>query len=137
MHILAKELLSRTDLKAAYMPQNYEELLDLAKTPVEFLSDGSRQSISTVRTYLGSMKFTADEMMHPMRELSGGQRAKIMLLYLDTSGCNVLLLDRQTATSRHCPILSSGRCLLHLRASSSACPTTANILPRFAAKCMN
>lgn len=93
MHILAKELLSRTDLKAAYMPQNYEELLDLAKTPVEFLSDGSRQSISTVRTYLGSMKFTADEMMHPMRELSGGQRAKIMLLYLDTSGCNVLLLD--------------------------------------------
>ena len=46
-----------------------------------------------MRTYLGSMKFTADEMTHPMRELSGGQKAKIMLLYLDTSGCDVLLLD--------------------------------------------
>ena len=93
MRILASELLQRTDIKAAYMPQNYEELLDLEQTPVEFLSDGSKESISKMRTYLGSMKFTADEMMHPMRELSGGQKAKVMLLYLDTSGCDVLLLD--------------------------------------------
>ena len=93
MRILADGLLQRTDIKAAYMPQNYEELLPLEQTPVEFLSDGSRQSISMMRTYLGSMKFTADEMTHPMRELSGGQKAKIMLLYLDTSGCDVLLLD--------------------------------------------
>ena len=93
MRILAKELLQRSDLRAAYMPQNYVELLPLEKTPVEFLSDGSKQSISMMRTYLGSMKFTADEMTHPMRELSGGQKAKIMLLYLDTSGCDVLLLD--------------------------------------------
>lgn len=93
MRILAEQLLQRTDLKAAYMPQNYEELLDLEQTPVEFLSDGSKESVSMMRTYLGSMKFTADEMTHPMRELSGGQRAKVMLLYLDTSGCDVLLLD--------------------------------------------
>lgn len=93
MRILADGLLSRTDVKAAYMPQNYEELLDLEKTAVDFLSDGSKESISLTRTYLGSMKFTADEMTHPMRELSGGQKAKVMLLYLDTSGCDVLLLD--------------------------------------------
>lgn len=93
MRLLADELLQRTDIRAAYMPQNYEEFLYLEQTPVEFLSDGSKESISTMRTYLGSMKFTADEMMHPMRELSGGQRAKVMLLYLDTSGCDVLLLD--------------------------------------------
>lgn len=93
MRILAKELLQRTDIRAAYMPQNYEELLDLEQTPVEFLSDGSKESVSMIRTYLGSMKFTTDEMTHPMRELSGGQKAKVMLLYLDTSGCDVLLLD--------------------------------------------
>ncbi len=93
MRILARELLQRTDVKAAYMPQNYEELLDMEQSPVEFLSDGSKESVSMMRTYLGSMKFTADEMMHPMRELSGGQKAKVMLLYLDTSGCDVLLLD--------------------------------------------
>ncbi len=93
MRLLAEELLQRTDIKAAYMPQNYEELLDLEQTPVDFLSDSSKESISLVRTYLGSMKFTADEMLHPMQALSGGQKAKIMLLYLDTSGCDVLLLD--------------------------------------------
>ena len=93
MRILAKELSQRSDIKVAYMPQNYEELLDMEQTPVAFLSDGSKESISMMRTYLGSMKFTADEMSHPMRELSGGQKAKVMLLYLDTSGCDVLLLD--------------------------------------------
>ncbi|MDE7324571.1 MAG: ATP-binding cassette domain-containing protein [Lachnospiraceae bacterium] len=96
MRLLAENLLQRTDISAAYMPQNYEELLNLEQSPVEFLSDGSKESISMIRTYLGSMKFTADEMMHPMRELSGGQKAKIMLLYLDTSGCDVLLLDEPT-----------------------------------------
>ena len=93
MRILAKELLQRSDIKAAYMPQNYEELLDMEQTPIAFLSDGSKESISMMRTYLGSMKFTTDEMEHPMRELSGGQKAKVMLLYLDTLGCDVLLLD--------------------------------------------
>ncbi len=93
MRLIAGELSGRRDIRAAYMPQNYEELLDLDQTPVEFLSDGSKDSVSMMRTYLGSMKFTADEMMHPIRELSGGQRAKVMLLYLDTSGCDVLLLD--------------------------------------------
>lgn len=93
MRLLAENLLSRTDIKAAYMPQNYEEFLNMEQTPVEFLSDGSKESVSMMRTYLGSMKFTADEMMHPIRELSGGQKAKVMLLYLDTSGCDVLLLD--------------------------------------------
>lgn len=96
MRILAENLLQRTDISAAYMPQNYEEFLNLEQSAVEFLSDGSKESISLMRTYLGSMKFTADEMMHPMRELSGGQKAKVMLLYLDTSGCNVLLLDEPT-----------------------------------------
>lgn len=93
MRLLAHELLQRTDIKAAYMPQNYDELLNLKQTPVEFLSDGSKESISLMRTYLGSMKFTADEMAHPINELSGGQRAKVMLLQLCVSGSDVLLLD--------------------------------------------
>ncbi|MCM1186763.1 MAG: ATP-binding cassette domain-containing protein [Lachnoclostridium sp.] len=93
MHRLAEGLLQRTDIKAAYMPQDYEEFLDLEQSAVDFLSDGSKESISMMRTYLGSMKFTSDEMMHPMKELSGGQKAKVMFLYLCASDCNVLLLD--------------------------------------------
>lgn len=96
MRMLADELLNRKDIKAAYMPQNYEEFLDLEKTPIAFLSDGSKEQDTRIRTYLGSMKFTAEEMAHPIADLSGGQKAKVMLLYLDTSGCDVLLLDEPT-----------------------------------------
>ena len=94
---MAAELLSRKDIKAQYMPQNYEELLDLELTPVEFLDDTGDRAIRTrIRTYLGSLKYTADEMDHPIRELSGGQKAKVLLLKMSLSDANVLILDEPT-----------------------------------------
>lgn len=45
---------------------------------------------------LGSMKFTQDEMNHPCRGLSGGQKAKLMFLAMAQSGADVLLLDEPT-----------------------------------------
>ena len=94
---IAQELLSRSDLRAQYMPQNYEELLNLDATPVEFLDDTGDKWIRTrIRTYLGSLKYTADEMDHPIRELSGGQKAKVLLLKMSLSDANVLILDEPT-----------------------------------------
>lgn len=94
---IASELLNRTDIKVSYMPQNYEELLDMAQTPVGFLSvTGDKDEISRIRTYLGSMKYTADEMSHSIADLSGGQKAKILLLKMSMSGSNVLILDEPT-----------------------------------------
>ncbi len=94
---MAEELLSRKDIKAQYMPQNYEELLDFDATPVEFLDDTGDKAIRTrIRTYLGSLKYTADEMDHPIRELSGGQKAKVLLLKMSLSDANVLILDEPT-----------------------------------------
>ena len=49
-----------------------------------------------IRTYLGSLKYTPDEMEHPIRELSGGQKAKVLLLRMSLSGANVLILDEPT-----------------------------------------
>ena len=94
---IAAELLSRQDIHASYMPQNYEELLNLDETPVDYLSEsGDKEEITKIRTWLGSMKYTADEMNHPVRELSGGQKAKIFLLKMNLSGANVLVLDEPT-----------------------------------------
>lgn len=94
---IAEELLHRTDIKASYMPQNYEELLDMEQTPVEFLSTtGDKDEISRIRTYLGSMKYTVDEMNHRIGDLSGGQKAKILLLKMSMAGSNVLVLDEPT-----------------------------------------
>ena len=94
---IAQELLERKDIKASYMPQNYEELLDGNRTPVEFLSQtGDKEETSRIRTYLGSMKYTPDEMLHRIADLSGGQKAKLLLLKMSMSGSNVLILDEPT-----------------------------------------
>jgi len=94
---IAEELLERKDIMVSYMPQNYEELLNFDLTPVEFLSDvGDKEEISRIRTYLGSMKYTPDEMLHKIADLSGGQKAKLLLLKMSMSGSNVLILDEPT-----------------------------------------
>ena len=94
---IAQVFLERKDLKAAYMPQNYEESMDLEKTAVEFLTKtGEREEEKRIRTYLGSMKYTADEMVHPMKELSGGQKAKLFFLKMSMEGSQVLVLDEPT-----------------------------------------
>ncbi len=94
---IAAELLPRRDIRAFYMPQNYEDILKPGDTPVDFLSEsGGREEISRIRTYLGSMKYTADEMSHPAAELSGGQKAKLLLLKISLLGPDVLILDEPT-----------------------------------------
>lgn len=79
------------------MPQNYEEGLDLSMTPVDFLDKtGSREERTTIRTLLGTLRYTTEEMDHAISDLSGGQKAKILLLQIILSGNNVLILDEPT-----------------------------------------
>lgn len=94
---IADEISAKNKIKAEYMPQNYEELLDLALTPVEYLAaSGEKEERTRIRTYLGSLKYTANEMEHPIAELSGGQKAKIFLLKMSLSGAQLLILDEPT-----------------------------------------
>lgn len=97
LKLIADELLSRDDIKAAYMPQNYEDLLDLDITPVQYLApDMDRESVTKARQYLGAMRYTTDEMEHAIRDLSGGQKAKVLLLKMNLDEANVLILDEPT-----------------------------------------
>lgn len=94
---MAQKLLGRKDLVVVYMPQNYEEGMDFSKTPVEFLEHtGDKEAISRARAFLGSMKYTPDEMFHSIDSLSGGQRAKLFFLKMILDGANVLILDEPT-----------------------------------------
>ena len=94
---IAEELLQRKDIKAAYMPQNYEEGFDLSKDPIELLAEGgTKEERTRIRTYLGSIKFTADEMNHAAKELSGGQKAKLFFAKMALGDYNVLILDEPT-----------------------------------------
>ena len=97
MRIIKEELEKRRDIKSAYMPQNYEELLDLKKTPLEFLEkDGSKEERVMINNRLASLRFTPDDMGRAIENLSGGQKAKLILLSLTISGADVLLLDEPT-----------------------------------------
>lgn len=94
---IAKQLLSRKDVHACYMPQDYADLLPMEKTPAEFLApSGNKNEQTMVRTFLGSMKYTPDEMFRPIRELSGGQKAKLLLLKMSLTEADVLILDEPT-----------------------------------------
>ena len=90
-------LQERADIKPAYMPQDYAEVLDYNQSVIDFLAaDSHKNTITKVRTYLGSMKFTADEMLGKIGKLSGGQKAKILFLDMVLKGANVLVLDEPT-----------------------------------------
>ncbi len=94
---IAALLLPRPDLKVSYMPQDYADLLPEDLTPVEYLMrTGDKDEITTIRTYLGSMHYTADEMSHRTGELSGGQKAKLLFLKMSLEGANCLILDEPT-----------------------------------------
>ena len=95
--LIAEQLKARPDLRVQYMPQNYEDLLIDDMTPVDFLcTKGDKEERTRIRTYLGSMKYTTDEMDHAISALSGGQKAKILLLKMSLSDANVLILDEPT-----------------------------------------
>jgi len=98
---LVKEIVNilkeRVDLVFGYMSQNYEDILDFNITPIEFLSKTyDKDELSLIRSYMGNVNFTKEEMTCSIKELSGGSKAKLILLKLILDKCNVLILDEPT-----------------------------------------
>lgn len=97
LKLVAEELLPRKDMRVAYMPQDYSDRMNFADTPISYLNaTGDREEQTKIRTFLGSLKFTKEEMEHPIGELSGGQKAKLFLLSMCVEKANVLILDEPT-----------------------------------------
>jgi len=83
--------------KFSYMPQNYEELMDMNQNVVEWIAQSQEKRILTeVRLLLGNLKFTTEEMEKKLEDLSGGQRAKAYLAQFVYHKSEVLLLDEPT-----------------------------------------
>ena len=80
-----------------FMPQDYGEIMDMTVKPVDFLFPrASKDEITRAKTILGSMNYTSYEMEHSIKDLSGGQKAKLILVKISLSGANVLFLDEPT-----------------------------------------
>lgn len=87
----------RKDINIGYMPQDYEELINPNITALEFLQEeGSKTEETKVRSFMGNMKFTSEEMLAKIENLSGGQKAKLLLLKMILNNCDVLLMDEPT-----------------------------------------
>lgn len=96
LHRIMDEL-EKSDITCGYMPQNYDENFNNTVTPIEFLTkDFSKDEHTQIRTYLGSLKFTKEEMMRPISGLSGGQKAKLYFAKMIFEKCQFLILDEPT-----------------------------------------
>ncbi|MFW7431120.1 ATP-binding cassette domain-containing protein [Vagococcus carniphilus] len=89
-------LQQQSKYKIGFMPQNYEEVIDLSKSVLEVLNTGESNEEQRIRTLLANLNFTRDEMLHAVSELSGGQQAKILLVKLMLEENEVLILDEPT-----------------------------------------
>ena len=94
---LQQLLSSKSEISLGFMPQNYQETLQLDLSPVEFLSQtGHKEELQKIQSFLASLNFSYPEMQHQIRSLSGGQQGKLLLLNLVLRKPNFLLLDEPT-----------------------------------------
>ncbi|MCL2045588.1 MAG: ATP-binding cassette domain-containing protein [Oscillospiraceae bacterium] len=73
-----------------YFDGNEDSILDWIRQ----FSEDKRESY--LRTFLGRMLFTADDVYKEVKVLSGGERVRCMLSRLMLSGASILLLDQPT-----------------------------------------
>lgn len=93
---IADHLQSRDNLKVGLMSQNYDELLD-NQTALEYVMKGRISGEEgRIRKMMGALHFTREEMLYQTSNLSGGQKAKLILLKMVLDHVNVLILDEPT-----------------------------------------
>ena len=86
------QLRNRDDIRLGYIPQNYYEVMDYDISPVDYLYQ-TIDSKTVIQTFLGSLKFTPEEMSHRISDLSEGQKCKILFAKIIMEKDNVLILD--------------------------------------------
>ena len=97
LKLIKEKIMNDASVTAGYMPQNYDEIMKYDISPIEYLKkDGTMEETGRIRTHLGALKFTTEEMEHDIRALSEGQKCKILLLRLILDRCDVLILDEPT-----------------------------------------
>ena len=95
--LIYNELKDRNDIKVGYMPQTYNDILNNYKYVLDFICpNASKDEITKARMFLGNMKFTREEMISNIKDLSIGTKAKLFLVKLVLDKCDVLILDEPT-----------------------------------------
>ena len=80
------------NVKLGYYAQE-QETLDPASTPFNTVTEVAAMSETDVRSFLHYFLFSGDNVFVPVRSLSYGERARLVLARLVAAGCNFLMLD--------------------------------------------
>jgi ATP-binding cassette, subfamily F, member 3 len=97
LDLMGGEMVRARKLAVGYFAQHQQEELDLSLTPVETLSaKRPKLIVEEVRTQLGGFGFSADKALTRVGELSGGERARLMLALATLDKPNLLILDEPT-----------------------------------------
>jgi ATP-binding cassette subfamily F protein 3 len=89
---LTGEVRLGTNVKLGYYAQE-QEALDLKSTPFETVASAASMSETDIRSFLHYFLFTGDDAFVPVKALSYGERARLVLARLVAAGCNFLMLD--------------------------------------------
>jgi ATP-binding cassette, subfamily F, member 3 len=91
------KLLSGHNVKLGYLSQHTEELgKGGARTVLEACAKQTGLPPNQARALLGRFLFSGEEVDKPLDGLSGGERRRLSLAILVSSGANVLILDEPT-----------------------------------------
>ncbi|HEV7960438.1 MAG TPA: ABC-F family ATP-binding cassette domain-containing protein [Rhizomicrobium sp.] len=97
LETMGGELVRARKLVVGYFAQHQQEELDLSLTPVETLSAlRPKLILEEVRAQLGGFGFSAEKALTKVGQLSGGERARLMLALATLDKPNLLILDEPT-----------------------------------------
>ncbi|MDR2723884.1 MAG: ATP-binding cassette domain-containing protein [Holosporaceae bacterium] len=84
-------------LKIGFYKQDIFEKLDVTKSLYDFLKEMMPHSIDKqIRSHLGRFGFSGDKVFQLIKELSGGERARLVFAMLTLDAPNLLILDEPT-----------------------------------------
>ena len=89
--------LGKYNIIPSYFEQNQAEALELEKTVIETISQSvPNWSQTQVRSLLGSFGLTNDSVFKEVRQISGGEKARLALALMIIKPSNFLILDEPT-----------------------------------------
>ena len=95
--LMAGKLRTGHNVKIGYLSQHGDELsAGTARTVLEAAQRSTRLTPNKTRSLLGRFLFSGEEAEKPLSELSGGERRRLSLAVLVSSGANLLILDEPT-----------------------------------------
>ncbi|MEW6983649.1 ATP-binding cassette domain-containing protein [Colwelliaceae bacterium 6471] len=95
--LLQGERYRAQELKIGYFSQHQLEQLHMSSSPVEHIIRAKREwGEPQARTFLGRFGFSGDQALAPVKTMSGGEKARLVLALIVLDKPQLLLLDEPT-----------------------------------------